>query len=230
MTVTEIARTVNRTKNTVGRYLDILYASGQVEMRTFGMAKVFTLSQRIPLFQVFSYAEEKVMILDKDLRILQMNQPFLQFMSKSEEEVIGKNLLYLPVGEPGIQDLLTTLVNLLEKSGSTDLISVHVREDLFFKIKIVPVVFEDGSQGYTVLLIDVTEIHRAMSALTESERKYRELVERANSIILKMDIDGNITFFNEFAERFFGFSNEEILGKKCGGGPSSPLQNPLAGT
>lgn len=50
-------------------------------------------------------------------------------------------------------------------------------------------------------------------ALLENERKYRELVENANSIILKMDTNGNITFFNEYAEKFFGFSKEEIIGR-----------------
>jgi PAS domain S-box-containing protein len=225
MTVTDVARTINRTKNTVGRYLDILLASGQVEMRTYGMAKVFTLSQRVPLFQVFSQAEEKVMILDKDLRILQINGPFLQFLGKDEEEVIGKNLLYLPVAETGIQDLLSFLIRSLETPGVTDVIPVHVKNDFFFKIKIIPIVFEDGSLGYTVILIDVTEIKRAISALTESERKYRELVEHANSIILKMDTEGNITFFNEFAERFFGFSKDEILGKNAVGTIVPPAES-----
>jgi PAS domain S-box-containing protein len=225
MTVTEVARTVNRTKNTVGRYLDILHASGQVEMRTFGMAKVFTLSQRIPLFQVFSHAEEKVMILDRDLRILQINRPFLQFMGKDEDDVIGKNLLYLPVAETGVQDLLSFLISTLEKPGFTDVVQVRAKEDFFFKIKIIPIVFEDGSQGYTVLLIDITEVKKAVSALTESERKYRELVEHANSIILKMDTEGNITFFNEFAERFFGFPKEEILGKNVVGTIVPPAES-----
>jgi two-component system sensor histidine kinase/response regulator len=50
-------------------------------------------------------------------------------------------------------------------------------------------------------------------ALAESERKYRELVENANSIIIKWDKKGNITFFNEFAQRFFGYTHDEIIGK-----------------
>jgi len=49
-------------------------------------------------------------------------------------------------------------------------------------------------------------------AQRESEKKYRELVENANSIILKWDNHGTVIFFNEFAERFFGFSAHEIIG------------------
>lgn len=53
----------------------------------------------------------------------------------------------------------------------------------------------------------------AFRKLRESERKYRELVEYAASIIFRTDPSGRITFFNEFAEQFFGYTQEEILGK-----------------
>jgi PAS domain S-box-containing protein len=58
-------------------------------------------------------------------------------------------------------------------------------------------------------------ITNAMSfkKLQQSETKYRELVETANSIILRLDTDTNITFFNEFAQRFLGYTEKEILGK-----------------
>jgi PAS domain S-box-containing protein len=60
-------------------------------------------------------------------------------------------------------------------------------------------------------------ITNAMSfkKLEQSESKYRELVETANSIILRMDTDGRITFFNEFAQRFLGYAEKEILGKNA---------------
>lgn len=49
--------------------------------------------------------------------------------------------------------------------------------------------------------------------LKASEEKYRQIVQNANSIILLMDTQGNITFFNEFAQRFFGFYERDVLGK-----------------
>ena len=62
-------------------------------------------------------------------------------------------------------------------------------------------------------------INNAMSfqQLQESEKKYRELVENANSIIMRRDVKGNITFFNEFAQKFFGYTENEILGKSLEG-------------
>jgi PAS domain S-box-containing protein len=54
---------------------------------------------------------------------------------------------------------------------------------------------------------------RAEVALQESEQKYRELVEHANSIILRWTRDGRITFLNEFGQKFFGYTEAEILGR-----------------
>jgi PAS domain S-box-containing protein len=58
---------------------------------------------------------------------------------------------------------------------------------------------------------------RSFQKLQESEKKYRDLVENANSIIMRSDIKGKITFFNEFAQKFFGYSENEILGKSLEG-------------
>ena len=69
----------------------------------------------------------------------------------------------------------------------------------------------------TSLLLAATVAERASAenSLRDSETKYRELVENANSIIVKLDPKGKITFFNEFAEIFFGYTQEEILGKSA---------------
>ncbi|MGB7787551.1 PAS domain S-box protein [Methanoregula sp.] len=64
---------------------------------------------------------------------------------------------------------------------------------------------------------DITEQKHADQMIRESESKYRELVENANTIILKVDTSGRITFFNEFAQRFFGYGPDEILGKPITG-------------
>ncbi|MBI5847946.1 MAG: transporter substrate-binding domain-containing protein [Nitrospirae bacterium] len=49
--------------------------------------------------------------------------------------------------------------------------------------------------------------------LRTSEQKYRELVQNANSIILRWNRAGEITFLNEFGQNFFGYSEAEILGR-----------------
>lgn len=61
--------------------------------------------------------------------------------------------------------------------------------------------------------IDISERKNAESRLDESEQKYRELVESANSIILRWNAQGHVTFLNLFGQQFFGYSSEEIVGQ-----------------
>jgi len=57
------------------------------------------------------------------------------------------------------------------------------------------------------------DLARRGLALEASEGKYRELVANANAVILRLDMDGRVTYFNEYAERFFGFGAAEIMGR-----------------
>lgn len=78
--------------------------------------------------------------------------------------------------------------------------------------------FVSGGERHLLLIAsDISDRKNAERALQESEAKYRELVQNANSIILRMDVDGNVTFFNAFAQRFFGYSESEIVGRSVVG-------------
>ena len=67
--------------------------------------------------------------------------------------------------------------------------------------------------GIVLTLRDVTAMIRMQVERSESEKRYRELVENANSIIMRITPDHRIVFFNEYAQRFFGYTAEEIAGR-----------------
>ncbi len=224
MSITEISRELAKNMHSIGRYLDILQATGQVDMRQYGMAKVFSLSQRLPLSAMINFAGEGVMVLDADLRVVMVNDYFLKILDKKREDVTGKNIHHLPIAALDVQELLQKIARLPGGGKTEGDLDVRLDEDRFFKVKFAPTVFEDGNQGFIVILIDLTECKRAEHALQESEKKYRELVENAGSIILKMDGDGNITFFNEYAQDFFGYREEEILGRNVVGTIVAPTE------
>ena len=75
-------------------------------------------------------------------------------------------------------------------------------------------VWTDGEVTSVITVVrDITEARAQAERLRESERRYRELVQNASSIIMRRDTEGRVTFFNEFAQRFFGYGEDEILGK-----------------
>jgi PAS domain S-box-containing protein len=60
--------------------------------------------------------------------------------------------------------------------------------------------------------------------LHESEVKYRHIIDNANSVIMEIGTGGNITFINKFGLDFFGFREDEIIGRSMSGTilPSAP--------
>jgi diadenylate cyclase len=75
----------------------------------------------------------------------------------------------------------------------------------------------DPSRGQIMVCEDITEKKRLEEAVHESEIRVRELLTHSSSLIMKLDPAGIITFFNSFAQTFFGYSQAEIMGKNIVG-------------
>lgn len=250
VTIEEIAKKLPLNRTSTAKYLNTLQISGQAEMRTFGRAKVYTLSQRVPFSQMLNLSSDLLLVLDLNLVIIQVNEPFTRVFAHSADDLIGATLS--PSGP--VPELSEKYFSRIRDSiaGSeyvtTDRLEINGQE-YFFKIKLTPIVFDHGGQGLAIILEDITELkkyqqhleqqvyertkelilaneqllqeskerQKSQEALKHSEKKYRELVENANSIILRVNDEGIITFFNEFAEKFFGISQAEIIGKNIFG-------------
>lgn len=61
--------------------------------------------------------------------------------------------------------------------------------------------------------LDITERKLAEAALQEHEKQYRNLVQAANCIILRWDVQGNIVFLNQYGSEFFCWPETEVMGK-----------------
>jgi PAS domain S-box-containing protein len=76
---------------------------------------------------------------------------------------------------------------------------------------LVPRIRDGRYDGMICILQDITNEKEIRKALRESAARYGELVENVNSIIMRLDLEGNITFINRFAQEFFGFLHDEII-------------------
>jgi len=72
-------------------------------------------------------------------------------------------------------------------------------------------------RGNTLILtifFDITKQKQAEESLRESEEKFRAISSTAVDAILVMDAKGKISYWNPAAERIFGYTSDEALGKE----------------
>ncbi len=79
-----------------------------------------------------------------------------------------------------------------------------------------PVPFEDSSgriTGVVNMLIDITDRKKVEKILSESEIKYRQIVETAQEGIWLIDEDNKTTFVNNKLCEILGYTREEMMGQ-----------------
>jgi len=209
MSVTDISKALKKNKNTIGRYLDILLISGQVDMRTYGMAKVYTLSQRVPLSAMLSYSKELIMVLDNESRIVDINGNFLSLLQLSREETAGKNISFLRSPEVDVHELLDTITADMKDRETTVTFHVKDRGERIFHQKCVPTVFEDGRKGITLILEDVTEHILAEREIRENEERFRMMAENIQDGLIIME-NGKTAYANNRISEITGYSIKEL--------------------
>ncbi|HJK07944.1 MAG TPA: PAS domain S-box protein, partial [Methanocorpusculum sp.] len=215
MSVTEIAEAAHLNRNTVARYMDTLLVSGQVEMRTFGKAKVFFISKRVPVSAMLNLSSEMVLLVGGDLRIIQVNEALLSFLSVTSDEIIG-SLIYDGPAKPLCSDMLTDQIRYAMHG---EIVRGELRifrngREYYLDQKIYPMVLADGKPGVTVVLDDVTEHVHAEAALEQSEAKFRRLVETVQDCIWSVDENSVITYISPQIAAICGYTPDEMLGKR----------------
>ncbi|MDO9035737.1 MAG: PAS domain S-box protein [Methanoregula sp.] len=209
MSITEIACALNKNKHSVGHYLNNLLISGHVEMRTYGKAKVFSLSSRIPLNSLMGYAHDLILVLDRDQRIVRINDQFLSLVKKTQSEVLNKNPATLSVTDQPAQTIFSSILSCLESGVFKKILSVKNDKEQIFCQKILPTVFEDGKQGTIILLEDITKRKAAESLLRTSEEQFRLMADNIQDGIVIYENE-NAVYTNRRVEEIFGYSKEEL--------------------
>lgn len=194
---------------------------------------------------IIDNSPDPIFMKDRDGRMLIANPATLAAGGKSADEVIGKTALEEYPDPQSGQAIMENDRLIMESGQAKTLEEIIYHPDgphVYLSTK-APLHDPDSKViGLIGIARDITErkqMERALQqskdeleskvrertgqlleankALRQSEEKYRELVESAQSIILRMDCEGNITFINEFAEKFFGYSRREVMGRNVVG-------------
>jgi len=214
LTISVLSSKVNMSRNLVAKYLDMLLISGQVEMQIIGAAKVYFLSHRVPISAMLEFSTDYVVVLDSEQRVIQVNEPLLLLLNKKRDSLIGKKTC--EIDDPFFSNLsMPDLVRNghLGDPKITEISIILNGKTLHFKLKLVPTVFEDGSQGATFIIEDITAQKTYEKNLQISEARYRGIVEDQTEFITRFRIDGTMIFLNDSYARYLGKKTTDLLGR-----------------
>lgn len=211
LTISDISQNLKMNRNSVAKYLEILLISGHVEMRSFGAAKVFFLSNRIPISAMLSFSSDYILVLDNELRILQINDNFLTFLDLDKNALLGKDITEPTLSflqELPFQAILKKKPEQRELAAEISVLNNGSRS--YFWTKVIPTVFDDGGQGLTVILEDITKQKKVQQELMESEEKFKSMIELSPFPISIIDSHGNYQYLNRKFVDIFGYTLKDI--------------------
>ena len=157
-----------------------------------------------------------LMSFDSDANLISVSDYWLRVMGYSREEVVGRKITEL-LTESSRRDAGAALEKFIE-SGTLihDVPRQFVRKDGEVIDVLISGTAERDESGAFIrslsVAIDVTERKRAEEALSESEERYRKLVEVSSHGVQEIDTNGVFTFSNPAHHRMLGCADGEIPG------------------
>jgi PAS domain S-box-containing protein len=110
------------------------------------------------------------------------------------------------LGQHMTGDIVDLEFRIVQKSGKERFVTALAKVDMN------PAGMPERVHG---VLVDITERKRAEETLRESEERFRALAETSPDAIFTGDENMTIVFWNAAAEKIFGYTQEEIVGRRA---------------
>ena len=169
---------------------------------------------RLALIKHFDYilkfANDFILLVDKDLNIVEANDRALEFYQYTRDEFIGMNVEKIRAPETLSQ--LPGIVNIIDIKESATFETIHKRKDnSTFPIELsIRVVQIEGSKYYQSIGRDITQRKNAENTLRVSEDRFRKIFEESPFSILMTGKDFGIIRANLSFCNFIGYPEEEL--------------------
>lgn len=167
--------------------------------------------------QIVESSQDIIYRTDANGRFSYVNPVAERLLGYPKDEVIGKSYLSLILREDRSEAAEFYQRQFSEKIESTyyEFPALRKNGKEIWLGQNVQLVLEDGEvKGFQSVARDITERRLTEIALRESEEKFRSISASAHDAIVFIDDRGIISFWNEAAEKIFGYTADEAIGKE----------------
>lgn len=146
-----------------------------------------------------------------DFRFIEVNHAFEKITGLHSSNIVGRTVREI---FPGTHAFLLDIFNQVLSTGTPRMFERYAHDlDTYLKIS----AYRPAPDMLACIVVDISYRKRIERQLTEREQQYRELAEKANTVILRWKANGIVTYINEFGEKLFGYSRAELIGKNIAG-------------
>ncbi|MDD1683257.1 MAG: PAS domain-containing protein, partial [Methanoregula sp.] len=156
---------------------------------------------------------DPVVTLDDNHRILFVNDGFCNLFAIKKEDVTGSHIVDIfktGIGSDVLPGIFSDII-----AGDEVVHEVRLSRDtgdLFFKIKSMKTVFDDGSRGITIIMEEVTREKLDKIELEAKEARYRGIVEDQTNFVIRFLPDDLLSFVNTSFCQFLKKEPDALLG------------------
>jgi PAS domain S-box-containing protein len=178
----------------------------------------FPETHRALHFLVESVSDYAIFMLDTDGRVATWNTGAERLKGYSREEIVGASFERFFGLDDRRSGLPRRLLERARAEGRVESEGWRIRKDgtRFWALATLHAVRDDGGRliGFAKITRDMTERRQAQLALTESEQRFRLLVEGVfDYAIYMLDQNGTITNWNKGAQRIKGYGADDVIGR-----------------
>ncbi|HWQ66569.1 MAG TPA: PAS domain S-box protein [Methanospirillum sp.] len=213
ITISDIAKKSGLDRHAVARHLDTLELLGKVKKFDIGAAKKYVLTKLIPVSSLIDISSDYILILDSTCTVQYVNNAAGIFLGLSARYIIGEDLERLSLPLFSHPTIIHELKRFTFETACKHKISINTGQ--WFEITIVGFSVTQGSNLISVIASDISEQTRIEEDLHQAEEKYAAAFQLSPDAITITDLDtGEILELNTAAEHIFGYSRNEIIGKR----------------
>lgn len=158
--------------------------------------------------QTFDVLPDFVIIIDENHIIKKINRNFTERLDGKPEDFIGKPCYSLVHSSNEPPDFCPHSLLLKDNKEHTKKFFIDSLNG-YYKVSVSPIFEEDELKGAVHIVHNITEVKK----LEESHNRLITIVESSENTIIGKDLDGTITDWNRGAEKMYGYSAKEAVGR-----------------